>query len=100
MARRAARVDENQSEIVEALRDMGCSVTLTHMVGDGFVDCVIGYDRKTLLMEIKGQDGERARKRTPAQIKWWEKWRGGPVAMVTDVEGAIRAVKMMIGAIH
>lgn len=40
--RRAARIDGNQIEIVKSLREEGLSVALTHVVGYGFPDIVVG----------------------------------------------------------
>ena len=50
--RRAARIDENQSAIVNALRDIpGLSVALEHD------DILVGYKGKTFWYEIKKEDG-------------------------------------------
>ena len=86
--RRAARTDANQSEIVQALRTAGASVTLLHQVGKGCPDALVGYQGKTVLLEIKTDKGRA----TPDQIEWWDQWKGGPVAMVRDVDGALRAL--------
>lgn len=47
--RRAARVDANQKEIVRAWRQVGARVALTHMVGNGFPDAVVGFRGQVLL---------------------------------------------------
>jgi hypothetical protein len=93
---RAARVDGPQTAIVKALRSYGCSVTHLHGVGDGCPDLLIGIHGRTGLVEIKdGTKPPSARKKTPAQIKWWDEWRGGPVALVTDVDGALRFARLL-----
>jgi len=43
------RVDRNQPEIVEALREAGASVGHTHVVGKGFPDIVVGVQGLTLV---------------------------------------------------
>ena len=41
--RRAARIDRNQPEIVEALRKLGATVQLLHTDHDGIPDLLAGY---------------------------------------------------------
>lgn len=94
--RRAAKVDANQAEIVQALRKVGCSVLDTSAVGGGFPDLVVGCGGKTMLMEIKdGAKPPSARRLTSAQLELHAAWRGGPIAVVMDVESAIRAARVM-----
>jgi hypothetical protein len=90
--RRAAKVDRNQSEIVDALRAIGCTVQPLHSVGKGCPDLLIGYGGKNLLLEIK--DGNKpacARKLTSDQVVWHQAWKGS-VIVVCSVEEAINAV--------
>lgn len=92
MARRAHRTDANQSEIVDVLRKAGATVTPTHMVGDGFVDAVAGYQGINYLLEIK--DGDKppsARKLTEPEIRWHEEWRG-QVAIVNSPQEALEVI--------
>lgn len=89
MARRAAAVDANQSEIVEALRKAGASVQPLHGVGMGCPDLLIGFRGTNLLLEVK--DGDKvpsARKLTEWQEKWHMVWEG-QVATVTSAEEAL-----------
>jgi len=51
--RYARTVDTNQTEIVNTLRQLGCSVAVTSAVGKGFPDLVVGYAGRTLLVEVK-----------------------------------------------
>lgn len=96
MQRRAARTDANHAEVVRALRQAGCSVFDTSSVGGGFPDLVVGCGGKTMLMEIKdGAKPPSARRLTPAQLELHAAWRGGPIAVVMDVESAIRAARVM-----
>jgi hypothetical protein len=92
MLRRAARTDANKAAIVSALRAMGCSVYDLRMP----VDLLVGRNGKTLLMEIKdGAKKPSARKYTPAQEAFMSTWKGGAVATVTDVEGAMAAARVL-----
>ena len=53
--RRAALIDSNQPEIVEALRRIGCFVVLTHQLKCLF-DILVFYRGKTFVIEIKNTD--------------------------------------------
>ena len=66
------RVDNNQAEIVRALRDVGASVTCTHEIGHGFPDLAVGFRGITLLLEVKSSKG----KLTPDEQEWRDGWRG------------------------
>ena len=75
--RRAARIDANQSEIVNALRDVGASVAITSMVGNGFVDIVVGFRGRNYLLEIKdGSKPPSKRRLTEDEQKFFDTWRG------------------------
>ena len=90
--RYAARTDGNKSAIVEALLAAGATVYDLKMP----VDLLIGYRKRTGLMEIKdGSKPPSQRKHTPAQKRFLETWTGGPVFTVTDVEGALRALRLL-----
>ena len=95
--RRAAKQDGNHAEIVKALRAFGVGVIDTSGVGNGFPDLLLGFRGRWMLMEVKdGRKPPSARKLTEDQIKWWDAHSHcGPVALVTDVEGAIRAVSQL-----
>jgi hypothetical protein len=89
---RAARVDDNQKEIVKALRDMGCSVQHLHAVGKGCPDLLVGYKGFNILLEIKdGCKSQSEQKLTPDQTIWHYAWRGH-VDVVNTVGSAILAV--------
>lgn len=94
--RHAARVDANQAEIVAALRNAGASVWPIGLP----VDLMVGLGGKTMLIEVKTLTGKRSPKParyTKLQQDFMAQWRGGAVATVTDVEGALRAVGLMRG---
>ena len=94
--RRAARIDANQPEVVAALRQAGALVIPTHMVGGGFPDLVVCFRGVTLLMEIKnGRLPPSAQLLTPDQLAFHAEWTGGPLCIVNDVEGALRAIRVI-----
>lgn len=92
MLRRAARTDANKAAIVSALRAMGCSVYDLRMP----VDLLVGRNGKTLLVEIKNPAmPPSGRAYTPAQQAFMATWKGGAVATVMDVEGAMAAARVL-----
>ena len=92
--RRAARVDNNQTEIVEALRRMGATVQDLSPVGKGCPDILVGFQGRNVLMEIKRPDGPKGgragRHLTTDQKLWHLRWRG-QVCIVRTVDEAIQA---------
>ena len=71
------KVDANQAVIVAFARDCGATVAHTHMVGNGFVDVVVGYMGINMLWEIK--DGDKPpskRKLTPLEQEFHDNWAG------------------------
>ena len=92
--RRAARVDANQSAIVAAMRSAGASVWPVGLP----VDLLVGIGGVTVLVECKTLTGKRAPKPasyTPLQAEFMAAWKGGPVATVTDIAGALRVLETM-----
>ena len=99
--RRAARTDANQTAIVKALRQIGCTVQSLAAVGEGVPDLLVGAYGQTLLMEIKdGSKPPSRRQLTEDQLVWHGAWTGGPVAIVTDIDGAIRAARAMAAPVE
>lgn len=89
--RRAAKVDQTQGAIVDALRKAGCTVWFIGLP----VDLLVGIRGQTMLMEVKSLRGKKApkpAKHTDLQREFMAEWRGGPVATVCDPESALRAV--------
>ena len=90
--RRAAKVDDNQAEIVAGLRRVGATVQPLHAVGFGCPDILVGFRGTNKLMEIKdGSKPPSKRKLTPDQVKWHKIWRG-QVAVVNDLAEALRVL--------
>lgn len=88
--RRAAKIDANQPDIVEALRRCGATVQPLHTVGQGVPDLLVGFRGQTLLLEVKdGAKPPSERKLTPDQVRWHEAWDGHPVYVVRDVTEAV-----------
>lgn len=98
--RRAAKVDGNQTSIVEALRAAGATVCHLHTVGRGVPDLLVGYQGENYLLEVKDsrQPASKQKLTTDERI-WHEEWEG-QVDVVTDevdaltVIGAIAGVKV------
>lgn len=86
---RAAKVDSNQSEIVQAMRRMGASVQHIHAVGKGCPDIICGFRGVNLLVEVKDGDKPPSKRRlTPDEIEWHDLWRG-QVAIVESIDDAL-----------
>lgn len=83
-----ARVDKNQSEIVQALRQIGCTVILLHTVGSGVPDLLVGFRGVTYLIEVKQAKG----KTNLLQEQWYLHWNGRPPNVVRSIDEAIAAV--------
>ena len=75
--RRAAKVDDNQKMIVSQLRKIGCSVSVTSMIGKGFPDICVGWKGKNYLFEIKDGCKVKSKKTlTDHEQKFFDDWRG------------------------
>ena len=87
--RRAARVDANQTAVVNALRAAGAYVWIIGLP----VDLLVGYKNHTFLVEIKNGPKKRL---TGLQADFFENWSGSTLARIDGPEAALR----MIGAIN
>lgn len=91
--RRAAKVDRNQPEIVAALRKAGATVESLAAVGCGVPDLLVGFQGRTVLIEVK--DGARPkseRQLTTDQIEWHASWRGDTCVVAGTVTEALAAI--------
>lgn len=88
--RRAARIDDNQKQIVGELRQLpGCTVTSTAGVGNGFPDIVVGYQGINYLFEIKDPaKPPSARKLTEHEHRFHEAWTG-QISVIQATEEAM-----------
>lgn len=91
---RAKRIDANQKQIVKQLRQLpGVSVKITSMVGDGFVDAVIGYRGRNYLAEIKDpSQPPNKRKLTPDEQRFHKDWKG-QVAIIECLDDALKMIQ-------
>ena len=90
------RKDANHNEIVDAMTKVGAYVIDMSHVGKGFPDLIVGFQSKTILMEIKNRKTSYGRKGlNKNQLEWKEQWLGGPYCIVDSPEAALR----MIGVI-
>lgn len=90
--RRIHGTDDNQKEIIQALRDVGASVFVTSGVGGGFPDIVVALRGVNYLMEIK--DGEKypsQRKLNATEQDFHDRWQG-PCAVVESVDEAFEMI--------
>lgn len=87
------RVDNTQADIVEAFRVAGASVWLTHHVGNGAPDLVVGWGLRVMFpVECKtGSEGL-----TLVEEAWHREWRGVPVEVVRSPEEAISVLRRHI----
>lgn len=70
--RRAAKVDANQKEIIEAFRSMGASVWVIKEP----VDLLIGYSGRTCAVEVKNLSSSRGKILTRQQIEFFAEFKG------------------------
>jgi hypothetical protein len=90
--RYAARIDENQPDIVKALRAIGAAVTPLHRVGHGVSDLLVSFRQRWFVIEVKNPAKPKAdQELTPDQLKWIGLQRA-PVYTVTS---AIEAVDFL-----
>jgi len=94
---RAAKIDRNQPEIVQALRSMGCSVQHLHSVGQGCPDLLCAIQGLNFLVEVKdGIQPPSKQALTSDQVDWHSQWRA-PVHVVNSIYQAVELVKKLIG---
>ena len=92
---RAAKIDANQNEIVNALRKSGCSVQILSSVGKGCPDLLVARAGVNYLLELKdGNKPKSAQKLTPDQVEWHDKWEAY-VFVVNSIEQAFESVGLI-----
>lgn len=91
--RRAAKVDDNQNEIVKGLRDYGASVLITSQLKNCF-DILVGYNGVNYIMEIKdGNKPPSQRKLSDGELNFKNTWKGGVYYVVNSLTEAINILK-------
>ena len=88
--RRAARVDANHADIVQAFKQMGATVLDLSRVGGGCPDLLVGYRGANVLVEVKIAKG----KKNKLQEKFFADWKG-PCFEVRTVMEAFEIIKLM-----
>lgn len=91
--RRANRIDDNQNDIVAALRKAGATVRIISQ-GEGIPDLLVGFRGETILLEVKdGNKPPSARTLTDAEKKFFDEWEGGLCMVVKSVEDALEMLE-------
>lgn len=93
LMRRAARIDDNQNQVVDDLRKAGCEVFITSALGNGFPDLVVKRER-LLLVELKDPSKvPSARKLTPDEEEFARRFDDSVIVAETAAEilDALRA---------
>ena len=85
------RTDNNQKEIVDALRKAGASVQSLASQGHGTPDILCGFRKNNYLFEVKNENG----KLTEDERLWHLNWNG-EVHIIRTSEEALK----IIGAIR
>lgn len=96
LMRRAAKRDDNEGEIVAALRKAGAVVRFITQ-GDGLPDLLVGFQGRTILMEVK--DGAKVpsqRRLTDDEQKFFDSWTGGELYKVESVEEALAVLSQRL----
>jgi Holliday junction resolvase len=91
--RRANRIDDNQNDIVAALRKAGATVRIISQ-GEGIPDLLVGFRGETILLEVKdGNKPPSARTLTDAEKKFFDEWEGGLCMVVKSVGDALELLE-------
>lgn len=86
--RRAAKVDANQSSIVEALRKSGWTVLMVSQLKN-CCDVIASKNGRTVAIEIKdGSKPPSARKLTDGELKFRDEWQG-EYALIESIEDVL-----------
>ena len=80
----AKKVDANQAEIVETLRQTGMSVITLHRVGQGCPDLLVGFGGRNYLLEIKNKHSDL----NVPEMDFHLTWRG-QVAVIRSADQAL-----------
>jgi hypothetical protein len=90
--RRAARRDDNEKEIIAAMRAEGAYVKQIN--DEGLFDLLVSHRGETLLVEVKdGAKPPSARRLTDAEQKFHDEWPGDNLYIVNSVEEAIALLR-------
>jgi hypothetical protein len=91
--RTAARVDDNQAQIVSALRQVGATVLVMSQLGHGAPDLAVGIFKRNFFLEVKNPDQPKSNQAlTAEEAIFHSEWKG-QVDIVHNVDEAIAALK-------
>jgi len=93
--RRAARRDDGEREIIDALRKAGAYVKQVN--DEGLADLLVWHGGRTLILEVKdGRKPPSARKLTEAEQKFHNEWPGDNLFIVKSVEEALAVIQAWV----
>lgn len=91
--RRAAKIDNNQPLIVDALRAVGARVQSLAAVGDGVPDLLVQFRDMFYLLEVKDPaQPPSKRKLTEEQEFFHKRWASSRLGVVETPEEALQAI--------
>lgn len=86
--RRAARRDDNEREIIDALRAAGAYVKQIN--DEGLADLLVWFGGRCMIVEVKdGKKPPSARKLTEAEQKFHDEYPGDNLFIVNSVDEAL-----------
>jgi Holliday junction resolvase len=87
--RRAARVDDNQPEIVKVFRNLGWYVLIISQLKN-CCDIIVSKNGVTTAVEIKdGAKPKSSQKLTEGELKFRDEWQGD-YALITSIDDVIK----------
>lgn len=90
------RADGNHTHIADAFRVMGCEVTDTHAVGNGFPDMVIERSQQVRFVEVKDPAQVPSKRRLTQAEERFRAWLGDRYVVVETTMDAHAVVAGMI----
>jgi hypothetical protein len=84
---RANRIDNNQTEIIQALEQVGATVQRLNAVKNGCPDILVGYKGVNYIIEIKSPGGLC----TTQEAIWITTWKGRAF-VVKSIEEAYKVI--------
>ena len=90
MTRYAAKVDDNQAEIVAALRKAKYQVVIMNRLPAGFPDLIVCRAGHAHFLEVKA---EKVGRLTTAQVGFHQAWTGEPIKVVRNIDEALEAIR-------
>lgn len=97
MARQAAKIDQNQPDLVKQLRDMGAQVQHLHQLGGGVPDLLVAFKGRWVVAEVKNPRLPPSKRQlTPDEKKWHEAFAPFAKAYIWEtIEDAARDLQSL-----